>query len=111
MNNKLSIKPATAMLAVVFSSVLVVSGCSNTSKEQQGAIAGSVLGGVVGHQFGKGNGKTAMTVIGAVVGGMIGGNVGRGLDQEDQRRINQSLETAPNNQKVAWDNPPSVVIT
>ncbi len=107
MNNKLSIKSVinTSMLAVVVSSVSILSGCTTTSKEQQGAIAGSVLGGVVGHQFGKGKGKTAMTVIGAVVGGMVGGNIGRGLDQEDQRRINQSLESTPDNQKVAWDNP------
>ncbi len=107
MYNKLSIKSTirNSMLVALFSSVFVLSGCSNTSKERQGAIAGSVLGGIAGHQFGKGKGKRAMTVIGAVVGGMIGGNMGRQLDQEDQRRINQSLETSSNNQKVAWNNP------
>nr|WP_299876383.1 glycine zipper 2TM domain-containing protein [uncultured Cocleimonas sp.] len=107
MYNKSSIKSVitTSVFIAIFSSVFVLSGCSNTSKESQGAIAGSVLGGVVGHQFGKGSGKTAMTVIGAVVGGMVGGNIGRGLDQEDQRRISQSLETTPDNQRVAWDNP------
>ena len=64
-----------------------------------------MLGGVLGHQFGKGSGRTAMTIIGAVAGGLIGGNIGRGLDQEDQRRVSQTLETAPDNQKVVWENP------
>jgi surface antigen len=95
----------TGLITVLVSSSALLSGCTNTSKEQQSAIAGSVLGGVVGHQFGKGSGRTAMTIIGAVAGGLIGGNIGRGLDQEDQRRVNQTLETAPDNQKVVWENP------
>ncbi len=107
MNSKPTIKSivTASVITIVFSSVTILSGCAGTSKEQQGAITGSVVGGVVGHQIGKGKGNTAMTIIGAIVGGMVGGNIGRGLDQEDQRRVNQSLETAADNQKVAWDNP------
>lgn len=106
MNNKQSVKSVitVTIFTTALSSVLILSGCSNVSKEQQGAITGSVIGGVVGHQFGGGSGKTAMTIIGAIAGGMIGGNIGRGLDQQDQQRVNQSLETASNNQKVAWEN-------
>jgi surface antigen len=97
----------TGLVVAMLTSGAFLTGCSNTSKEQQSAIAGSVLGGVVGHQFGKGGGRTAMTIIGAIAGGMIGGNIGRGLDEQDQRRVNQTLETAPNYQKVAWENPNS----
>lgn len=93
------------LITIFMTSSAVLSGCAGASKEQTSTIIGSVLGGVAGAQFGKGNGKTAATVLGAIAGGMIGGNVGRGLDQQDQQRVNQTLETAPRNQKVAWNNP------
>ena len=95
----------TGIIAIMLTSTAILSGCAGASKEGKGAVVGSVIGGVVGHQLGGGRGKTAMTIIGAIAGGMIGGNIGRGLDQQDQQRVNQSLETAPNNQKVAWENP------
>jgi len=94
----------TGLVALTLSSSVMLSGCGGVSNEQTHTILGSVLGGAAGHQFGKGDGKRVMTVVGAIVGGMIGGNVGRGLDQHDQQKVNQSLETAPNYQKVAWDN-------
>ena len=94
----------SGLMALTLSSTALLSGCGATSNEQSHTIAGSVIGGAIGHQFGKGDGKNAMTIVGAIVGGMIGGNVGRRLDQEDQRRVNQTLESSPNYQKVAWDN-------
>lgn len=95
----------TGLIALFISSTAVLSGCAGTSKEQQSAIAGSIIGGALGHQFGKGKGKRTMTVLGAIAGGMIGGNIGRGMDQQDQQRVSQTLETAPNYQKVSWENP------
>ena len=94
----------TGLVALTLSSSVILSGCGASSNEQTHTILGSVLGGAVGHQFGKGDGKNVMTVVGAVIGGMIGGNIGRGLDQRDQQKVNQTLETAPNYQKVAWNN-------
>lgn len=95
----------TGLVTLTLSTSVLLGGCSsNPSNEQTHTIAGSVIGGIIGHQFGKGDGKDAMTIVGAVVGGMIGGNIGRRLDEEDQRRVSQTLETAPNYQKVAWDN-------
>jgi len=67
----------SGLLALTLSSSAILSGCSNTSREQRNAIAGSVIGGVIGHQFGKGNGRKAATVAGAIAGGVIGGNAGR----------------------------------
>lgn len=97
----------SGLIAITLSSTVLMSGCSNTSHEQDHTIAGTVIGGAIGRQFGKGNGRDAMTVLGAIAGGMIGGNVGRELDKEDQRKVSQTLETAPNHQKVAWNNPNS----
>lgn len=95
----------TGLITIMLTSTAVLSGCASASKEQQATIAGSVIGGVVGRQMGGGSGRDVMTVIGAIAGGLIGGNIGRGLDEQDQRRVNQSLETAPNYEKVAWENP------
>ncbi len=101
--NKKSIL-TSGLVAVTLSSAVMLNGCAGASNEQTHTIAGSVIGGAIGHQFGKGDGRKAMTVVGAIVGGMIGGNIGRGLDRNDQRRVAQTLETAPNYQKVAWNN-------
>jgi surface antigen len=95
----------TGLITVSLTATAFLSGCAGSSKEQNHAIIGSVLGGAAGHQFGKGKGKTVMTILGAVAGGMIGGQNGRRMDQEDRNRVSQTLETAPNYRKVAWENP------
>ncbi len=95
----------SGLIALTLTSTVVFSGCSGASNEQTHTIVGSVVGGAIGHQFGKGDGRNVMTIVGAVVGGMIGGNIGRNLDAEDQRKVSQTLETAPNYRKVAWENP------
>ena len=95
----------TSLITITLASTAVLSGCAGSSNEQTSTIVGSVIGGAAGYQFGKGDGKKVATVLGAIAGGLIGGNVGRGLDQQDQQRVNQTLETAPRNQKVAWNNP------
>ncbi len=95
----------SGLIAVTLSSSVLLNGCGGVSNEQASTITGSVLGGVIGRQIGGGSGRDVMTVVGAVVGGMIGSNIGRGLDQQDQQRVNSTLETAPNYKKVAWNNP------
>jgi len=92
------------LITIFMTSSAILSGCAGASKEQTSTIVGSVLGGAAGYQFGKGKGKRVATVLGAIAGGMIGGNVGRGLDQQDQQRVSQTLESAPRNQKVVWNN-------
>lgn len=97
----------SGLIALTFSSSVVLTGCAGTSNEQTHTIMGSVLGGVAGRQFGKGSGRDAMTIVGAVVGGMIGGNMGRNLDHKDKQQVSHALDTAPNYRKVAWNNPNS----
>ena len=101
--NKTSLM-TTGLMSLLVISTATLSGCAGASKEQTSTIVGSVLGGAAGYQFGSGKGKRVATVLGAIAGGMIGGNVGRGLDQQDQQRVSQTLETVPVNQKVAWNN-------
>lgn len=93
----------TGVIATLLSSSLVLTGCGVT-REQVGTITGSVVGGAVGRQFGKGQGRDVMTVVGAVVGGLVGGSIARDMDQADQQRVSQTLDTAPNYEKVSWEN-------
>ncbi len=95
----------SGLIALTLSSSALLTGCGATSNEQSHTILGSVVGGAIGRQFGKGDGKHAMTILGAVVGGMVGGQAGRRLDAKDQQKVSRSLETTPNYQKVAWNNP------
>jgi len=58
--------------AMLFSSTLLMSGCTN---REMGTAGGAALGGVVG--YGLTGGSAAGTAIGAVGGGIIGNNVSR----------------------------------
>jgi surface antigen len=72
-----------------------------------GSVAGAALGGLLGNQVGKGSGKTFATIAGVVGGALAGGYVGRSMDPADQACVAQTLEHAPTNQTVAWQNPDS----
>jgi len=70
-----------------------------------GSAGGAAVGGLVGSQIGKSSGKTAATIIGVLGGALAGGFIGRSMDPVDQGCVTQSLEHAPVNQPVAWQNP------
>ena len=78
---------------------------SPTTGNIVGSAGGAALGGLVGSQLGKSSGKTAATVIGVLGGALAGGYIGRSMDPVDQGCVTQSLEHAPVNQPVAWQNP------
>lgn len=80
----------------------------STSKSNLiGSAAGAAAGGLLGSQFGKSSGKGVATVLGVVGGALAGGFVGRSMDDTDQNCVGQTLEHAPANQPVAWQNPGS----
>ena len=68
-------------------------------------VSGALVGGVLGHQIGGGNGKTLATIGGAALGGFVGSRIGRNMDQDDQRKAAQALETSPDERATAWRNP------
>lgn len=88
--------------------IVAVSGCATTGKgknEQSGEIIGAILGGVLGSQVGKGDGRTAAIIIGTMAGAMIGGNVGKSMDETDQLKTTESLETVRTGEPTSWNNP------
>jgi surface antigen len=72
-----------------------------------GSAAGAAAGGLLGSQFGKSSGKGVATALGVVGGALAGGYVGRSMDDTDQNCVGETLEHAPANQPVAWQNPSS----
>ncbi|HVA13111.1 MAG TPA: peptidoglycan-binding protein [Stellaceae bacterium] len=78
---------------------------SPTTGNILGSAAGGAVGGLLGSQIGKGSGNTAATIIGVLGGALGGGYIGRSMQPADQGCVTQSLDHAPTNQPVAWQNP------
>ncbi|HET7594046.1 MAG TPA: RT0821/Lpp0805 family surface protein, partial [Stellaceae bacterium] len=78
--------------------------CDNSAL---GQVLSTSKGNLIGSQFGKSSGKGVMTVLGVIGGALAGGYVGRSMDPTDQGCVAQSLQNAPANQPVAWQNPSS----
>lgn len=96
----------TSLLFVAGLLVLGLAGCQTPpDKQQTGTVVGGVLGGVLGSNVGKGRGQTAAIIAGTLVGAVIGGEVGKYMDQTDQLKAQQALETSRTNQTTAWHNP------
>jgi surface antigen len=80
-------------------------GCSDISNQGVGAVTGGVLGGALGSTIGGGSGRTVAIIGGTILGSLLGSQVGKSMDQADQMRFNQALETAPTNKAYQWQNP------
>ncbi len=70
-----------------------------------GSAAGAALGGLLGSKMGKGSGQTVLTIAGILGGALAGGYIGRSMDPADQACVGKTLENAPTNQTVTWQNP------
>jgi len=70
-----------------------------------GTAGGAAAGGLIGSQFGKGSGNTVATIVGVLGGALGGGYIGRSMDPADRGCVGTSLQNAPTNQPVAWQNP------
>lgn len=80
----------------------LLSAC-NPTKENIGQIGGAVAGGVVASQVS--GGSTLLTIGGALGGAWLGGYLGKQMDEDDRKKVSNTLETAKTNQSVAWRNP------
>lgn len=82
-------------------------GCADITKQDVGVLTGGVVGGVIGSHVGGGAGRTACILGGSIIGAMIGGSVGKSMDELDQMKMNQALESNHCNQSSSWVNPDS----
>jgi len=93
------------LLSVILIAFLFTGGCTN-SKEGWGAVGGGVLGAAAGFLTGD---STEEKITGALVGGaagaITGGMIGSYLDQQDQEKVEQAIESTPDNQTATWTNP------
>lgn len=93
-------------ISIVFSiaTLLLLTGC-NPTKQDIGTLVGAGSGAFIGSQIGGGTGQLAAVAIGALLGGYIGGSIGQDMDELDQYKTQQALETSPTGSSVAWNNP------
>lgn len=94
------------IVTIVGGTALALAACTHPpTREQTGAVIGGAAGGAIGSQIGGGRGQIAATIAGTLAGAAIGGAIGRTMDEVDRMRVQQTLETAPDNEKRTWRNP------
>ncbi|HEX4045161.1 MAG TPA: RT0821/Lpp0805 family surface protein [Gammaproteobacteria bacterium] len=88
------------VVAIVVSASLV--GCSNMGQDETvGVGAGAVAGGLLGSLVGGGTGKAVAVGVGIVAGALVGGAIGKSMDEADQAKMSQSLDS---NSPTYWTN-------
>ncbi len=75
------------------------------TNQQMGSVLGGVAGGAAASSIGKGTGKTVAIIAGTVLGAAIGGAIGSSMDANDQRQVQDTFETYPDNRSSTWRNP------
>ncbi|MEN9847630.1 MAG: hypothetical protein RL368_370 [Pseudomonadota bacterium] len=96
------------MVSGIVLSSLLVTACApgmGPSNSATGAVLGGIAGGALGSNVGGGRGKIVATIVGALAGAALGGAIGNSMDETDRQRTASSLETARDQQPVAWTNP------
>lgn len=97
-------------LSIPLIAALVLPGCAAEGpREQAGTVIGGVLGGVLGAQVGGGHGQTVAIIAGALAGAAIGGAVGQSMDDNDRRKVAETLEGVRTGVPATWHNPDSGV--
>ena len=94
------------VLIGALSIAISISGCATTpTQEQTGMVIGGALGGLLGSQVGGGSGRTAAIIVGTLLGASVGGSVGRSMDETDQLKVANTLETVRTGVPAKWHNP------
>lgn len=93
-------------LAIPLVAALALPGCATQGpREQAGTVIGGVLGGVLGAQVGGGSGRTVAIIAGTLAGAAIGGSVGQSMDDNDRRKVAETLEGVRTGVPATWHNP------
>lgn len=81
------------------------------NKQGIGTILGGAGGAVLGSNIGKGHGRIAAIALGTLAGAALGNSLGSSLDKADKQYMTNTsqntLESVPTGQTVAWKNPDS----
>jgi hypothetical protein len=78
----------------MWSTVLLLSGCTSMSHTEQGAVTGGVVGGAAGALVGSAfHAPLAGAAVGAGVGALAGGAAGNAQDRAEDRAVRQAAAT------------------
>lgn len=95
-------------VASLLAALALIAGCGGQKHTVGGAGLGGIGGGVIGSQIGSGTGQTAAIIGGTLAGAALGGYVGSYLDrmdEMDEQKTGEALETNPDGETSQWDNP------
>ena len=95
----------TKVPLIILTSLTLLIGCNQPTKQEAGGVLGGIAGGVLGNQVGGGSGRTAAIIAGTLLGAYLGSAIGEEMDENDRYRAQQALETASTNQHTSWKNP------
>lgn len=88
--------------------LFAVAGCASTGQQNGklgGAAAGGALGAIIGNAVDCKGCALIGGLMGAVAGGYVGGEIGKRMDAQDAARMNNTINTTPTGQTIAWSNP------
>ena len=80
------------------------------TRQVLGGLLGGMAGAAIGSRIGKGDERTAAIIGGTIIGMIVGGSIGRSMDEVDQMKANQAINTAhtaPLGETITWNNPDS----
>lgn len=81
-----------------------ISGGSCDRKEL-GMVIGGITGAVIGSQIASKKDRELGILGGTIIGAIVGGSIGSKMDNGDHNCVGQTLEHAPDNQSISWQNP------
>lgn len=91
------------MLSMLLLVCFLVAGFGCANKAQQGATVGGLAGATIGAlTF---NDKLLGAAVGAGVGTLMGYIVGNEWDKQDEKKVQQTLETGRSGEASKWTNP------
>lgn len=97
-------KKILAKIAILLTTISLISCSTPPSKQDMGTVTGGVLGGLVGSRFGGGSGQLLAVGAGALLGAYVGGAIGKNMDDTDRAKMSSALDNNAVGQPAYWQN-------
>jgi surface antigen len=91
------------LTTLLLAGLLAIGGCE--TRQETGRVVGGAAGAVAGSQVGDGATRVAAVLLGTALGAALGDRVGAWLDDEDEARAQNVLETNRTEETTSWTNP------
>lgn len=91
-------------IPIILSWIVFLPGCAtDSSKSNTGTVVGALLGGILASKTGDDH-KAGRILAGAAIGGLLGRTIGKHMDDNDRKKVAESLEQSEAGETSAWTN-------